>query len=142
TNAAGSAATYTSAGSIDLTSPFFQSLGTNGRTCATCHQPSQGMSVNTAAIQALFASSNGADPLFAAVDGANCPNGATGNTAAHSLLLNNGLFRIPITLPANAQFKLTVLSDPYGCAVTLNSSGQQVVSVYRRPLAATSVSYL
>jgi cytochrome c peroxidase len=142
TTPTGSIATYTSAGSIDQTSPFFQSLGTNGRTCATCHQPSQGMSVNVTAIQALFASSSGADPLFAAVDGANCPSGATGNTAAHSLLLNNGLFRIAITLPASAQFKLTVLSDPYGCAVTTNASGQQVVSVYRRPLAATSVNYL
>jgi hypothetical protein len=100
------------------------------------------MSVNTAAIQALFASSSGSDPLFAAVDGANCPSGATGNTAAHSLLLNNGLFRTAITLPAGAQFKLTVLSDPYGCAVSLNSSGQQIVSVYRRPLAATSINYL
>ena len=142
TTPTGTSATYTTAGSIDETSPFFQSLGTNGRTCATCHQPSQGMSVNTSAIQALFTSSSGTDPLFAAVDGANCPNGATGNTAAHSLLLNNGLFRIAITLPATAQFKLTVLSDPYGCAVSLNSAGQQVVSVYRRPLAATSVSYL
>ena len=142
TNPTGDVATYISAGSLDLTTPFFQSLGTNGRTCNTCHQPAQGMSVNVTAIQALFASSGGADPLFAPIDGANCPSGATGNTAAHSLLLNNGLFRIAITLPATAQFKLTVVSDPYGCAVSLNSAGQQVVSVYRRPLAATSVNYL
>jgi hypothetical protein len=142
TDPAGDVATYVSAGSLDLTSPFFQPLGTNGRTCATCHQPSQGMSVNVTSIQALFASTGGTDPLFAAVDGANCPSGAIGNTAAHSLILNNGLFRITVTLPAAAQFKLTVLSDPYGCAVSLNSSGQQVVSVYRRPLAATSVNYL
>ena len=27
-------------GAIDLTGPFFQNLGTNGRTCGTCHQPS------------------------------------------------------------------------------------------------------
>ena len=141
TDPTGDVSTYISAGTLDLTSPFFQSLGTNGRTCATCHQPSQGMSVNVASIQALFASSGGSDPLFAAVDGANCPTAPTGNTAAHSLILNNGLFRITVTLPSTAQFKLTVLSDPYGCAVSLNSSGQQVVSVYRRPLAATSVNY-
>lgn len=142
TDTTGDIATYITTGTLDLTTPFFQSLGTNGRTCNTCHQPSQGMSVNVASIQALFASSGGTDPLFAAVDGANCPTGATGNTAAHSLILNNGLFRIAVTLPATSQFKLTVLSDPYGCAVSLNSSGQQVVSVYRRPLAATSVNYL
>jgi cytochrome c peroxidase len=141
-DATGSVATFISAGSLDLTTPFFQPLGTNGRTCATCHQPSQGMSINVAATQALFTSSNGTDPLFAAVDGANCPTAATGNTAAHSLLLNNGLFRIAITLPSTAQFKLSVVSDPYGCAVSTNTAGQQVVSVYRRPLAATSVNYL
>src|SRR5437870_7503632 len=31
-------------GGIDLTGPFFQSLGTNGRSCGTCHQASNGMS--------------------------------------------------------------------------------------------------
>ena len=39
TNPTGDVATYISAGSLDLTTPFFQSLGTNGRTCNTCHQP-------------------------------------------------------------------------------------------------------
>ena len=89
---------------------------------------------------ALYLSTLGADPLFAAVDGANCPTASASDSSAHSLILNNGLFRITVTLPATAQFKLTVLSDPYGCAVTTNSSGQQVVSVYRRPLAATTTA--
>ena len=31
---------------IDLTGPFFQSLGTNGRSCASCHRPAQGWSVS------------------------------------------------------------------------------------------------
>ena len=142
TDATGTFATYTTAGVIDESTAFFQALGTNGRTCATCHQPSQGMSITPTAIQALFTSTNGTDPLFAAVDGANCPTATTGVNAQHSLLLNNGLIRIPITLPASAQFKLTVLSDPYGCAVTTNAAGQQIVSVYRRPLPSSSLPYL
>lgn len=142
TDTTGTFATYTTAGVIDESSAFFQSLGTNGRTCGTCHEPSQGMTITPAAIQALFTSTTGTDPLFAAVDGANCPTAATGAATQHSLLLNNGLIRIAITLPATAQFKLAVVSDPYGCAVTMNSSGQQVVSVYRRPLLASSLPYL
>lgn len=138
----GTVATYTTAGLIDQTSPFFTALGTNGRTCATCHQPAQGMSLNTTAILALFNSTRGTDPLFAAVDGANCPTAATADATAHSLLLNNGLIRIPITLPVNAQFTLTVLSDPYGCATTLNTAGQQIVAVYRRPLPISALTYL
>jgi hypothetical protein len=30
-------------GDADAGNPFFQELGTNGRTCATCHMPAQGM---------------------------------------------------------------------------------------------------
>ena len=127
---------------FDLTNPFFQTLGTNGRTCGTCHQQGQGMSLSAAAAKALFTSSNGTDPLFAAVDGANCPTAVTGDPTSHTLLTNNGLLRIAIAVPRTAQFKLSVVSDPYGCAISTNTAGQQVVSVYRRPLPATSLSYL
>jgi hypothetical protein len=142
TDPTGSVATYTTAGSIVESGPFFTALGANARTCNTCHQPSEGMSLNTASLQALFTSTAGADPVFDAIDGANCPTVATGSTAGHSLLLNNGLIRIALTLPTTAQFTVTVLSDPYGCATTLNSSGQQVVSVYRRPLPTASLPFL
>jgi cytochrome c peroxidase len=138
----GTVSTYTSAGSIDTAGVFFQTLGTNGRTCATCHQPAQGMSLNAATVAALFASSNGTDPLFTAVDGANCPTVATGNAAGHSLIVNNGLVRIAVTVPAGAQFTLSVVQDPYGCALTTNAAGGQVVSVYRRPLPTASLPFL
>jgi cytochrome c peroxidase len=85
----------------------------------------------------------GRDPLFAPVDGANCPNGQPGDASAHSLLLKNGLFRISLPLPASAQFTITVVHDPYGCAITLDpKTGQQDISVYRRPLPATNLSFL
>ena len=32
--------TFNESGKLDLTGPFFQSLGTNGRSCASCHQAS------------------------------------------------------------------------------------------------------
>jgi len=37
--------TVSSTGSIDTTGPFFQSLGTNGRACVTCHMPGDAWSV-------------------------------------------------------------------------------------------------
>ena len=142
TNTEGSVSTYTTAGSIDESGVFFQPLGTNGRTCATCHQASQGMALSADNLQTLFNSTSGTDPLFSAVDGANCSTVATGDAAGHSLILSRGLIRIAIALPKTAQFTLTAIHDPYGCAISINSSGQQVVSVYRRPLPTTSLPYL
>ncbi len=143
TTATGTVSTYSSTGSIDESGVFFQALGTNGRTCTSCHQLSQSMSISAAATQTLFTSSNGTDPLFDAIDGANCPTVATGSTSGHSLILNNGLIRVAVELPKTAQFTLTLLSDPYGCAISTDTTtGQQIVSVYRRPLPASSLNFL
>jgi cytochrome c peroxidase len=38
-NPSGVLETYSSTGSLDESGPFFQVLGTNGRSCATCHVP-------------------------------------------------------------------------------------------------------
>jgi len=126
------------------TNAFFQSLGTNGRSCVTCHQPSSAMSVSVSDIQQRFVVSNGDDPIFAPVDGANCPSqvpasrltaapvGQVGHltggnnsdlAGAYSLLLNKGLFRIFIEVPSTTsdptphptEFNVTVASDPPGC---------------------------
>ena len=139
----GTVSTFSAAGSIDPNGIFFTPLGTNARSCASCHQLSQGMGLSATNAQAVFTSTNGTDPLFLAVDGANCPTAATGDSAGHSLILNNGLIRIAEALPANAQFTIAVAQDPYGCAVTTNATtGQAMYSVYRRPLPASSVAFL
>jgi cytochrome c peroxidase len=130
-------------GPVNEQSAFFQSLGTNGRTCATCHVASQAMSLSAEGIQLRFAQTSGRDPLFAAVDGANCPNARTGNAADHSLLLSHGLIRVFLPLPASAQFSVAVVHDPYGCAMVPGANGTQpVVSVYRRPLPTTNLNFL
>ena len=130
-------------GPVDDRSTFFQSLGTNGRTCATCHVASQAMSLSAQGIQLRFAQTRGKDPMFAAVDGANCPSARPGNAADHSLLLNHGLIRVFLPLPANAQFAVSVVHDPYGCAmVPAPAGGQPIISVYRRPLPTTNLNFL
>ena len=142
-DATGNVSTYTTAGVIDESTSFFASLGTNGRTCATCHQAAQGMSMTPAANTTLFNSTSGTDPLFAAVDGANYPTAPTGDLASHSLILNNGLIRVAETLPAGTQFTITALSDPYGCAIVTDpTTGRPTISVYRRPLPSTSLGFL
>ena len=37
-------------GPIDLDNPFFQSLGTNGRRCVSCHQPDNAWGITPASI--------------------------------------------------------------------------------------------
>jgi len=44
-DATGRLSSYSTAGGVDLTNPFFKSLGSNGRSCATCHQAADAWSV-------------------------------------------------------------------------------------------------
>lgn len=139
----GDVATFNTAGDIRQTNAFFQPLGTNGRACVTCHQADQSFSISAQGVRDVFDRTHGQDPLFAAVDGANCPTSTSTDAAAHSLLLERGLIRVGITLPANPQFQLLVLHDPYGCAVTADPVlGRPLVSVYRRPLPAANLRFL
>ena len=134
---------YNANGATDTRNPFFQSLGTNGRSCATCHLASDAFGLSATHVQQVFAATAGRDPLFAKVDGANCPDTASDDRAAHSLILQNGLIRIPLQVPANAEFQIRAVQDPYGCAVVTDPiSGQQTVSVYRRPLPSSNLTYL
>src|SRR5437870_13811835 len=52
-NATGWVATYNINNQpIDLSGPFFQSLGSNGRSCASCHLPAQGWSISPDEVRA------------------------------------------------------------------------------------------
>src|ERR1019366_1150070 len=79
-NRAGFSATYSSAGNVDMSGPFFQSLGTNGRTCGTCHQPSDAFGLSAANAQLRYLITGGRDPLFDQVDGSTCPTGPINNS--------------------------------------------------------------
>jgi cytochrome c peroxidase len=139
----GAVATFNTGGDINENNPFFQSLGTNGRTCATCHQTDQAFSLSAKGVREVYERTQGEDPLFAAVDGANCPTATSKDRAAHSLLLERGLIRIGIDMPVNPQFTIAVVHDPYGCAITNDPKmGLPVISVYRRPLPTTNLRYL
>jgi hypothetical protein len=130
--------------------PFFQNLGTNDRTCFTCHQPQTGWSVSSRSVQGRFFSSFGTDPIFRLVDGATCPSDDVSSFGAkrqaYALLLSRGLIRIGLPVPAGAEFEIVAVDDPYGCntdpATGLTSATSGMVSVYRRPLPSTNLGFL
>jgi len=95
--------------------PFFTALGSNGRACVTCHQPAFGMSFSAEGARELWRQTSGKDPLFAAVDGSNCPDLPQDQEKSHSLLLKRGLIRVFLPVPKNAEFTIEVVSDPTGC---------------------------
>jgi hypothetical protein len=143
--------TYNPSGpTVTKKNAFFQDLGTNGRTCFTCHQPDQAWSVTPDNIKLRFLLSGGQDPIFRPVDGAVCTTADTSTLSArkqaYSLLLNQGLIRIPLAVPASLQFTIAVTTDPYGCnanaATGLTSATTGTVSAYRRPLPSTNLGFL
>jgi cytochrome c peroxidase len=138
-DATGTIGTEAIAGKPDSTLPFFQSLGTNGRSCGTCHDPTAGWSINPALVQARFQSSNGTDPLFRTNDGSTSPladvSTVEARQTAYSMLLTKGLIRVGIGIPAGAEFALDAVDDPYGYA------SASELSLFRRPLPAANLRF-
>ncbi len=139
-NPTGVAKTFSTSGHIDTDNPFFLSLGTNGRACVTCHQPSTGWTITPAEVRGRFEKTRGLDPIFRTNDGSNSPwadvTTVESRRGAYSMLLNNGLIRVGIGIPAGAEFTLEAVDDPYGFA----SSSE--LSLFRRPLPSTNLSFL
>src|SRR5450631_1724658 len=64
-NASGSVETLNiQGGPLDTGGAFFQSLGTNGRSCATCHQAAQGFGISSQEVRSRFEATRGLDPIF------------------------------------------------------------------------------
>ena len=141
-NASGVLETYNAGGGpIDLSGPFFQSLGTNGRSCGSCHKPAQGWGISAAEVKTRFYLTQGLDPIFRTNDGSNCDHNIDtstfgGRRNAYSLLTNKGLIRIALQVPATAEFSVVSVANPYGC------SDAATLSVYRRPLPSTNLRFM
>jgi hypothetical protein len=139
---------------------FFSDLGTNGRACVHCHLPGEGWTITPANVQRRFTNpldltnpdcivdattcapvadpnNAGLDPIFRTNDGANSPladvSTADARRAAYSMLMSRGVIRVGIGIPANAEFELIAVDDPYGYASAAE------LSLFRRPLPATNL---
>jgi len=115
-NAGGKAASYSTAGFIDLTSEFATPQGTNGRSCVTCHAPQDGWGLTPATAQRLFDATDGLHPLFNPVD-ANRRTLSDVSTVearreSYSMLLQAKFVRNR-GMPANAEFACIDADDPF-----------------------------
>jgi len=131
----------TTGGDIDLTGPFFQDLGTNGRTCGSCHKPDQAWGISAEGTKQTFQRTEGKDPIFRTNDGSNCDHDIdtstlAGRREAYSLLTSRGLIRVALAVPDSAEFSVISVQNPYGCSET------STVSTYRRPLPTTNLKFL
>jgi hypothetical protein len=147
-NPLGMTATVSTAGSIDLDNEFFQDLGTNGRRCVSCHLPTAGWTITPSQVQAIFAATRGGaiddgfglGAMFRTTDGAVSPDADVSTLearrSAYSMLLTKGLIRVSMPVPADAEFEIVEIDDPYG------HSTPDDVSMFRRPLPATNLKFL
>jgi cytochrome c peroxidase len=149
-DSSGTIATFQPNGSTPtVNNAFFQNLGSNGRTCFTCHQAQDGWSLSAQDAQARF-NSDPNDPLFRRVDGATCPSADVSTLdaqrAAYSLLTNKGLIRIGLPMQSTMEFQILDVNDPYGCdnnpVTGLTGSKSGILSFYRRPLPSTNLGFL
>lgn len=135
-NPAGTAATFSTAGFVDLNNPFHVPQGTNGRSCESCHLVETGWSVIPAEVELRFWLTQGKDPIFNLLD-ANSPTANVSTLQARYSaysMLRKGLFRRGGSVPANAEFEIIATDDP------LNATGGNPnrFDAFRRPLATAN----
>ena len=139
-NESGVAVTISTNGFIDRRNPFFRELGSNGRSCVTCHVPEEGWSMTPKGLRDRFERTQGTDPVFRPNDGAVSPRADVSSRRArekaYSVLLDKGLIRVGIGIPAGAEFELVKVDDPYGFASAAE------LSLFRRPLPSTNLRFL
>ena len=134
-NPAGTAATFSTAGFVDLTNEFHAPQGSNGRSCETCHLPEVGWSIRPVDVELKFFLSHGTDPIFNALD-ANNPNPDVSSLQAKRAsysMLRKGLFRRGGNVPANAEYDIVAFDDPLGAGGSLTT-----FRAFRRPLATAN----
>jgi hypothetical protein len=132
---AGTAATFSTAGFVDLTNEFHEPQGSNGRSCATCHLPEVGWSIRPFDVELKFFLSRGTDPIFNALD-ANSPNPDVSSLEAKRAsysMLRKGLFRRGGNVPANAEYEIVAFDDPLGAGASFTT-----FRAFRRPLATAN----
>jgi hypothetical protein len=146
-DATGVFTTVSSQGSIDLNNEFFQDLGSNGRRCVSCHVPTVGWTITPKQLKTVFDQTDGGkfddglglSAVFRTVDGANSPTADVSTLAkrrqAYSMLLDHGVVRVGLPIPATAEFELVAVDDPYHFASAAE------LSLFRRPLPTTNLKF-
>ncbi len=133
--------TSTNGFSAGTTNGFFANLGTNGRTCNTCHVQDEAWTFTPSHAQQLAAN----DPLFTPNDGSDCPPTSTTqgpDKSASTMVTNYGLIRVGIGVPPTANFSLVSATNPFNCAIAPGSAANGgALFLYRRPLPSTNLVF-
>src|SRR5262249_54551640 len=135
---------------LDSSNKFFDpAFGTNGQSCASCHQPSIGFTISPDMINDAFVQSGGTDPLFRPNDTANNPHATTATSDDYSLILGLGVMRIGKALPASPNFTVVAADaqtnakfaapDVFPLTTDPQQPGKKTLSLFRRPLVNTNV---
>jgi hypothetical protein len=122
---------------FDETNPFFRSIGTNGRTCGSCHREDQGWTITPGFARTL----NDGDSLFL-FDGSDClPPGAPNPfSEQNSIEMRNfGNVRVELPVAAGADFTLADFVDPHACPVAPSGDA---LRMYRRPLPVANTALI
>src|SRR6185503_12136031 len=137
----GVAETFHTSGTIDLTNPFFQALGTNPRTCMTCHAANQGWTMTAEANKQLFKDTDGLAPLFNLVDEGTFPNADISTKKARKETFKPNVVDLAVTRftrninPVPDTFQFTVApEDPTGFSTPTS------ILNFRRPTAVANES--
>lgn len=142
-NRAGIAEAYSPLGTLpelEATNPFFADLGTNGRTCASCHGFEGGWT--TSAADEMWDDSHGTDPLFLVTfDIGKCASSdistRSKRRSAMKLTLERGSVRAgQQRIQPTAEFEVTSFDDPYNCPENTLTA----INGYRKPNPLTSVA--
>ena len=123
------------------TNGFFANLGTNGRTCGSCHVEANAWTFTPQHAQLLAPN----DPLFTPNDGSDCPPASPSqgpDRALSSEVLNYGLIRVQIGIKDTADFALVSATNPKGCSIPPGSPGVDgQLFLFRRPLPSTNLIF-
>lgn len=121
-NENGLSATYSTAGSVELDGAYHTAQGTNGRSCGSCHVPQDGWTQSALTAELTFLLTQGTDPLFdprdsdRGVDSAGVPiddlSTFEGREDAFTMLRKAKHRRVQ-SVPANAEFEVTAVDDPF-----------------------------
>jgi cytochrome c peroxidase len=134
-NPSGTAATFSTAGFVDLNNEFHTPQGSNGRSCGSCHLVQSGWSIRPVDVELKFLTSQGTDPIFNLLD-ADSPTADVSTPQARFSaygMLRKGLFRRGGNVPANAEYEIIAVDDPLGAGGSLTR-----FQAFRRPLATAN----
>jgi hypothetical protein len=125
-NPDGFSSSFSRQGRVEQTGSFFQKLGTNDRTCNTCHLAGDGWTLSARSAKRLFNESGGLAALFP-FDGQTCRgqdlSTVQARRVASSLMLAKAVVRFDKTFPAGGEIEIAASEGTYCNPIDASNHG-------------------